>query len=569
MKRVSVLLLLLSGCLVAGWAALQSSSMQGERPLSTYAPQGSLLYLEAKDFSGLLADWNRSPEKQRWLSSDNYGAFSRSRLLLRLKDASDQFSAAAGVPPGMNFLSQVAGKESAFALYDIGKLQFLYITQLPSANSMQTALWQTRAKFETRNAGGIAYFLRRDPESGREVEFAITGNYLVLATREDLMASALELMALGKGASTASEAWWAKAVAATGAPGDLRMVLNLERIVPSPYFRSYWIQQNVPDMKQYGSAVSDLFRSGKEYREERVLLRKTPDEEQSTASEGFTAAAELVPLVPAEAGFYRIQADPSPEMCFDWLQSKILAPRPGAGPASRYAPQVQLTSGTTGDSTDLETRIDQPPPQVEDGAGGADELKALLDQAGVLGILQSDRSAADPQGVFVRVHSVVAFSAAKNWDEAAVRDALGNYARPAYTAGALGTSWEVKRGYQLLDGLWPLAFAVRGKLLVIADDPATLEAALQGATQKSNAKPAEYLAGFRHGHEQPNFLRLVDFLDRSGGGPVYPKSERTPQFFSQNVGSLSEALSGLASETVSVRAQPGKVTQTVVYEWNR
>jgi hypothetical protein len=69
-------------------------------------PAGSLLYLEAKDFSSLLGDWNSSPQKRQWLQSDNYEVFSRSRLFLRLKGASDQFAAAAGLPPDMNFLSR-------------------------------------------------------------------------------------------------------------------------------------------------------------------------------------------------------------------------------------------------------------------------------------------------------------------------------------------------------------------------------------------------------------------------------------------------------------------------------
>ena len=59
-----------------------------------------------------------------------------------------------------------------------------------------------------------------------------------------------------------------QSVTAAGAVGDLRMVLNLDKIVPSPYFRSYWVQQNVTDMRAYTAAVSDLFRSKQEYREE-------------------------------------------------------------------------------------------------------------------------------------------------------------------------------------------------------------------------------------------------------------------------------------------------------------
>ena len=303
MNKTIVILLLIA--LIAavsvglGWTAHQTTAA-AEPPLSRYVPSGSLLYLQAKDFSSLLADWNRSPQKAEWLQSSNYEVFSRSRLFLRLRDAGKQFATAAGLPPDMSFLSQVAGSQSALALYDIGKLQFLYITRLPSANSMQSQLWQTRAKFETRNVGNATFYVRHDPESEREVEFAVSGDYLLLATREDLMAGALQLMAGSKkDHNIEAESWWSQPVAAAGAVGDLRMVLNLEKIVPSPYFRSYWVQQNITDMKQYAAAVSDLFRSSPEYREERVLLKK--------AAGGLTSASvpddvsDLIRLVPEES----------------------------------------------------------------------------------------------------------------------------------------------------------------------------------------------------------------------------------------------------------------------------
>jgi len=156
MKRIIAILVMGTFCLGAAWAAYQAAAPVLP-PLSRYVPSGALLYLEAKNFSSVLADWDSSSEKKEWLHSSDYEVFSRSRLFLRLKDAGDKFTAAAGLPPDMNILHQVAGTQSALALFDIGKLQFLYITRLPSANGMQSALWQTRSKFETRNAGELNF----------------------------------------------------------------------------------------------------------------------------------------------------------------------------------------------------------------------------------------------------------------------------------------------------------------------------------------------------------------------------------------------------------------------------
>src|SRR6266700_3811690 len=290
MKRITILFCVALVFAGIGRAAYQAAA-PNPQPLSEYVPAGPLLYLEAKDFSSLLSDWNSSPQKQQWIQSDSYEVYSRSRLFLRLKGAGDQFATAAGLPPDMNFLSQVSGGHSVLALYDIGNLQFLYVTYLPSAKSMATTLWQTRAKFEPRNAGGVNFYLRRDPESKREVAFAISGDYLLLATREDLMAGALQLMAGTPDRTVESEQWWAQSTAAAGPAGDLRMALDLEKLVPNGYFRTYWVQRNITDLSQYSAAVSDLFRTSHEYREERVLIRKKETENRASA-DGLAAAAE-------------------------------------------------------------------------------------------------------------------------------------------------------------------------------------------------------------------------------------------------------------------------------------
>src|SRR5215469_10597821 len=91
MKRAS--LALTAAMISAGllWAAYQGSLPQ-PTPLSPWFPAGPMLYLEAKDFSSLLADWNSSVEKRIWVDGSNYQVFSRSRLFLRLKGAGDKFS---------------------------------------------------------------------------------------------------------------------------------------------------------------------------------------------------------------------------------------------------------------------------------------------------------------------------------------------------------------------------------------------------------------------------------------------------------------------------------------------
>jgi hypothetical protein len=565
MKRIGIIFCIALACAGIGWAAYRTAPPA--QLLPKYVPAGPLLYLEAKDFSSLLSDWNSSPQKQQWIQSDSYEVFSRSRLFLRLKGASDQFAAAAGLPPDMNFLSQISGEHSVLALYDIGNLQFLYITYLPSAKSMETTLWQTRAKFEPRSAGGVNFYLRRDPESKREVAFAISGDYLLLATREDVMAAALQLMSGKPDHTVESEQWWAQSTGAAGPAGDLRMVLDLGKLVPNGYFRTYWVQQNITDLSQYSAAVSDLFRSGRQYREERVLIRKKEGEE-ITSTDGLAAAAELTRLAPDDAGLYVAAANPAPDSCFALLETKLLAPHLGPQPASQIAPAVQLTSGEQGGGSDLETRIDQAPVErpVQQSTSA---LQELLNKTPVLASLQMQSTARDSAGVFVRIHSAVVLVAVSDWNEAGVQSALADFIRPGLTASQLGVGWQPKSGYQQLDGLWPLAASVRGKYLIVSDDPALLESVLSNFGRRSDRKPAELLAGFNHQRERNNFARFANLIDRPNGAtPNATGADRVPQFFSGNMASLSSTLAAVSAERIEVRGDAGKVRQTVTYEWS-
>ena len=572
MKRTAIFSLLLTALFCAGivWAAYQAAA-PSLTPLSKYVPAGPLLYLEAKDFSSLLADWNSSQQKKQWVKSSNYEVLSRSRLFLRLEGAGDQFAAAAGLPPDMSFLSQVAGTRSAVALYDIGNLQFLYITYLPSAKSIQTTLWQTRAKFEPRSAAGVDFYLRRDPESQKEVAFAVSGDYLLLATREDLMAGALQLMSGSQNRTVESEQWWSQSVDSARALGDLRMVLNLEKIVPSPYFRTYWVQQNITDLAQYAAAVSDLFRSDQQYREERVLIRKAPPA-TAPSVDGLKAAADLVRLAPDGAGVYEAKANPSADSCLDLLETKLLAPHLGPAPPSQIAPQVQLTSGETGGGSDMETRIDQPAVQRPFTPQNTAALKELLDKTQLFASLQVQSTERDKAGVFVRIHSAVVLAASSDWNEASIQSALTEFVRPGLTAGQLGVTWRQKSGYQEFDGLWPLVASVRGKYLLVSDDPNLIAAMLSNFNRKSDVKPVVFVAGFNNSRERANFARFSDVVDR----PNLAQSnvpgntsgiERQPQFFSENMASLSSTLAGVSTERITVRTDGDRTLQTVTYGW--
>ncbi len=577
--RRSTAILLVALVTVSSSALMQVSS-PAPRSLTGLLPAGPLVIVEAKDFSTLLHRWDSSQEKQLWLQSDNFQAFSRSRLYLRLQEANQEFASAAGFSPDANLLEAVAGRESALALYDIGKLEFLYVTRLPLARAMESVLWQTRGRFEPRSTAGMQYFVRIDPDSNRAVAFAATDDYLFLATREDILASALQLFSGTNGSAVAGEPWFERAVRTAGLHGDIRLVMNLEAIVRTPHFRSYWVQQNVSALRQYRPAISDVFLSAEEIREERVLLR-TPSGGPDTEANGIEKAGgadlgALLHLVPDDYGLYRAWVKPTTDETLALLEHKLLAPRPG-GMVQRpeFAPRVWLSSGIVGVTSDLETRIDQVPPKIPTSTFVPQTLRALLEGAGVKAILQVESSRMVPGDVFVEQQSVLVLLASSDWDEQAARKALLASVEGLWTTSQLGANWvERRRGAQVyyeLDGLARLALALRGPYLVVADRPDALTPVLDrvGSLPGSRRAGEEvYAAQFRHDREADYFLKIMTMLDYpwvQGYGSAEQEEGRAPRFFSENLGSVSHTLKRVERASIVVRDHGSQVTQTVVY----
>ncbi len=569
MKRLAIGMIVVAAAAgLIGWA-VQASAPEPDSSLASSMPQGAVLFLEAKDLSALLREWSASPEKQAWLNSDNYATFTRSRLFLRLQDVQKEFGAAAGVPPNMGFLNEVAGQRAALGLYDIGRLELLYITRLPSAQSMQSALWQKRSQFEPRQAAGQPFFVRTDPESGRVVAFAVAGDHLILGTREDLVAGAIALLAGQKLARLSDDKWFTDAVSATSKnAGDLRMVIHLPDVTHTPQFRTYWVQRNVTEMRQYESSISDLYPSVSEYREERVLLAKEP---LPDAGADAKAVADLLRLVPPETGFYR-GAAANAQQAAALLQQKVLTPHGLAAPPSTAAPMSALGDASVGRDSDLENRIDTPP-TITAAEGKVDELlHSVVVAANVRAALELHRSEASSDGVFVRLRSTVVLVGATEFDEQNAREAIQRVVAPAVTTSRLGTGWKSigagEQAYAQFDGLLPVVLAVRGRYLIAGNDGATLAAVLARMREPLKAEPAVYTAAFDHARERQNFYRFAALVDRPSRAQAQA-DEQQPEFFSQNIASLSHVFARVKSERITVRRNGAKDMQTIVYEWTK
>ena len=542
MKRVFILL-----ALIAGMALYWALAQPAPPALGTLFPPGALVYLEAKNFSALLADWDSSPEKAAWLKTANYDQFSRSHLFLRLSDAQTEFAGAAGIPPDYALVSAVAGGNSALAIYNIGDLEFLYATHLASARVLDTALWKARGNYQTHHAGGADYYVKEDAGTHRVAAFAYAGDLLLIATKEALLAGALQLRAQ-PAASLLSEPWFAQTTSAAP-PGanDLRLVYNMDRLRATPQFRSYWVQRNATALGQFSAGLADLERTPGEIRERRVLIRATSD-----ATPDESATGPLLAAIPDDAGLYRAWLHPDADQARQLIEEKVFAATAPPKPANEDAPPVAATP-EAGAEQDLETRIDETPLTDDRVTLAFRALQAQLSATKLDAILQVEKTrAAD---VFVHVDSAIAILASTPWNAAATRAAI---------AQAAGSLWSVA-GIGALDPLSKIALAIDGRWLVVGNS-SDLVNEIMSRRNRPAAAGATYAARYRHARELANFERMTKLIDFPQIAPAPdPAAPREPLFYSENLASLGRVLARVRAAEIAVHDNGAMLHENVVY----
>ena len=555
MKKRVVGILTVGG--IAAWLGAQA--LAPIKPASELMPAGALFYLEARNFAQLVADWDASPEKKAWLESASYQSFQRSHLLTRLSETRKGFTDAAGLPEGAPLLTGIAGGESAVAFYNMGKLEFLYITQIGTARFAGSALAKVKQKFEARKAGGRDYFVLAKGDN--TIAFALVDDRLLLATREDLIAGALQLLPGQSTASLRQERWFVEALskAPAGAP-DVRFVADLQRTSKTPQFRSYWIQRNVSEVRQFATEVADVKFNAADIREDRVFLRR---EVQDSMTDAEPAVAEVLHYATPDAGFYQAIAKPAADDVAEMLAQKLF------GHGRRLDRQYQRTSApdvpdgpALSGEDDYETRVDKPQP-IENASDPFAPLAALASNTGA--VLQIGGSSRVP-GVLPELDAAVVLHGSTPWNLADVKLVLGQVAGAVWSVAPGSLEWSDRNGVSELNAVTALRVAIDGNLLVLSASPDLMARLMSARRTATSTMGASYVASFRFAHELPGYtrmMRLMDFPSIPQGQPA--DTAREPLFFSENLGSLAAAMTRLDSVSITTHDTGAIVTEAIVY----
>ena len=354
------------------------------------------------------------------------------------------------------------------------------------------------------------------------------------------MAQTLSLLSGQKTASVGTEPWFTTATQQAVTTGELRLVYNLDALLPTPQFRTYWIQRNVSELKPFSSGISDLFVRAAGFDEQRAVLRKV----ESTPASADNSLAEALRYAPTTNSLYRAWARPDAGKLTQALQQVLYGETAGSAFNNRWAPTLTAEAAIYGNESDLETRIDQPPFERSSQRSVAPLVDALLKME-PLALLHTQNTEVLKDQVFILPNSgVVVICNAP--DRAAVDQAL-QQATSLMQTGSLD----------------PLHVSVDGRAVVLT------RIDLQPHASDAQAPGVTYAAGYNNAAEWPHYKQLFALLDRNPVNPDVPPAPGAPTFFNGNIGSLGDTLSRLQRVFIVSEDKGSMVRESVKYEFKQ
>lgn len=273
-------------------------------------PQGALIYAQTSDLPALVKLWNESGFKEKYLASQNYDEFKNRHLARKIESRWDEFNEATGFPVDLETVAALATDKAAIAVYDIGKLDFVFIAPISNEVFAATRFVQNSSNYaeQTLDDGTIIYRMKIEADSGRqkqELIFTNVKNCLILATSEKLLAATLNNI---NGKSTQNNLAAAPEFSLLRdkiEPHAATVWIN-QSALNDDYFKRYWLMSDISELKNYRAGIFDFDagEKGKLIERRKFLLVKSVETKSLTDSQ----ANEMLSFLPEKIPFYQLES---------------------------------------------------------------------------------------------------------------------------------------------------------------------------------------------------------------------------------------------------------------------
>src|SRR6185295_4067719 len=488
-----------------------------------------------------------------------------------------------GFPLDTAALSSTADTRAGLAIYDIGRLDLVFIAPMSEEEIMATEFFKSKDQFEpTELPDGTTYYRHEvEADRGRQKQslvFAALKGRLILATSEPLLLRAITNI---NGKSKKDRLWddpSFKTLSAMVSPHFATVWVDQAKLNDDYYFKHYWLMQNVDQLKAIRACMFDLELKDGKWIERRDFLSTGKDTRRNSS----ISAAEIARLqaqIPADVPFLKIAAlgGDAPQIT-DLIQNTLLD-----RPASKQKQIGKYWSWETyGDdefypvdprdeeedydhysylSPEFDSFIDDPrdakitkqevpgenPLRNELERQFAVRLQAAIAPAHPLAavLATSPRTTAGPLFVEFRRVAILPLQTSSNLNRQVLEEAISKAAQSRLTVA--GPSVDLKwvdrtendhswRELELPMLGWHFCYALRGRDLIIANSPELLNAILGVRNQpamaaEQSAAALDDLTIIRLDQRKPAFDDIVNRLDAESitrGQAARAKDDKDP-----------------------------------------
>jgi len=275
-------------------------------------PRGALVYAQFKDLPGLIKQWDQSQLKQQYLNSTNYKEFQHHHLALKLIERGEEFNSALGFPLDTAAISGAADANAAIAVYDIGRLDVLFIAPISDDKVAATKFLNLRDQFEeTECPDGTTYYRHEfKADRGRQKQtfaFATAKGKLILATNEQLLLRAIANINGKSPKDRLSDDPAFKTLSAIVNPHFVTVWVDQAKLNDDYYFKHYWLMQNVAELKSIRAGMFDLELQDGQWIERRDFLTAGKPVRKSSQLDA-SEYARMQSEIPDDVPFLKIQS---------------------------------------------------------------------------------------------------------------------------------------------------------------------------------------------------------------------------------------------------------------------
>lgn len=275
-------------------------------------PRDALVYAQFADLPKFIKLWNESKLKKKYLESDNFALLQNRHLAIKLAERYNDLSNAVGFPIDLELASSISETKAAIAIYDIGKLDVIFIAPVNEEIFNVTSFFQNRDKFEDIELenGNKFYVLETKVDRERQKQKIVFANYkgrFVLATNQQLLLRTLSIIDGKSEKNALADEPSFNILSKRISPNEATVWVNQAKLNDDYYFKQYWLMRNVEELKKFRAGIFDFQMQDGKWTERREFLFAEDQKSERLKIENEDIE-DLRKMLPEDIPFYKVQS---------------------------------------------------------------------------------------------------------------------------------------------------------------------------------------------------------------------------------------------------------------------